>query len=182
MLFSIALFFISPVDIVAQSPGVKPTSDYLQDLIIRHRIIVRSIESNDSLSIDEKLEMYDSEIEKLKARYRTSRMAEYESVTIEKSLPHSCTNGVSGQTKDCGCVHIYAPSSDMYTNANMLRVVGSHNNFYPASDGSSASICMTKSGRGRNAGTLFANFQYRPNSISTLIENEVIELFRQLLN
>jgi len=167
--------------VTAQDYSVTPLSDYLLPYKDRHRIILRSIEDNNDLSISEKLVLYESEISKQKEDFKINRRAEYQSKSVELSIGHSCTSGVSGNVKQCGYVYITAPNNNLYTRTDWISVVGTNKGTVVSPDGSSAGLNMTVAGKGRNEGTLKATFRYKPESIAMLVDQETINLFNQIV-
>lgn len=181
ILFFIFSLLALPFAGYAQSYAVRPVSDFLQPYKDKHRIILNAIEARTDLTISQKLVLYENEVSKIKGEFRTARKAEYQSKSIELSKEHSCTSGSSGGVKNCDFKCVYAPVANMYTRADWIRVDGTNKGTMVAPDGSSACLKMTVAGKGRNAGTLFATFKYKPESISTLVDNEVVELFNQIV-
>jgi hypothetical protein len=161
---------------VSQASGVKPLTDFVQTYKDKHRIILKSIERRTDLSISQKLVLYESEISNIKNEFRSNRTREYQSIKVQRSVGHSCTSGKSGGVKQCGFKYVNAPTN-MYTRTDWIKVTGTNKGTKVASDGSSAGLNMTVAGKGRNAGTLYATFRYKPESISMLVDNETIELF-----
>lgn len=164
----------------AESYSVKPLGDFLQTYKDKHRIILSDIEAS-QLPLAEKLVKYEQEMSKLKNEFRTARKAEYESKSVVLSVEKSCTKGNSGGVKDCGWASVYAPNSDMYTRTDWIRVEGTNKGTGVSADGGFASLRMTRASAGRNAGTLFATFRYKPASVATLIDKETTDLFTQVV-
>lgn len=165
----------------AQNYAVKPTSDYLQTYKDKHRLVLNDIEGRDTLTLAQKLVLYEKEIAKLKDEFRTIRKNEYESKSTELSVTHSCTKGYSGGVKNCQWKEVSAPNSNMYTRKDWIRVEGTNKGTDVNADGSKATLLMTRAGRGRNVGTLYAIFRYRPENIAALIDKETTELFNQVV-
>lgn len=177
----VILFLTYSVSVTAQDYSVKPLTDFLQPYKDKHRIILKAIEDRTDLTITQKLLLYESEMSKLKEEFRTNRKTEYQSKVVELSVEHSCTSGSSGGVKKCGYKYVYAPNDNMYTRTDWIRVVGTNKGTTVAPDGSSAGLNMTVAGKGRNAGTLYSTFRYRPESISTLVDKETVDLFNQII-
>lgn len=177
----LAFIVTNIICISAQDYSVRPLSGFLQPYKDKHGIILKSIEDNPNLTITQKLVFYESEMSKLKEEFRSERRAEYQSKSVELSVTHSCTSGSSGGVKDCGYKYINAPNGNMYTRTDWIRVSGTNKGTTVAADGSSAGLRMTVSGSGRNAGTLHATFRYRPESISTLVDKETVDLFNEIV-
>lgn len=171
----------SSICVSAQDYSVKPLSDFLQPYKDKHRIILKAIEDRTDLSIAQKLVLYESEMSKIKEEFRAGRKVEYQSKSVNLSVNHSCTSGSSGGVKQCGYKYVYAPNSNMYTRTDWIRVEGTNKGTTVAADGSSAGLNMTVAGNNRNAGTLFAAFRYKPESIYTLVDKETVDLFNQIV-
>ncbi|WP_282073960.1 hypothetical protein [Polaribacter atrinae] len=174
------LFLTSSICVSAQDFSVKPLSDFFQTYKDKHRIILKAIENRDDLTIPQKLVLYESEISKLKEGFRSSRKTEYQSKSVTLSRRNSCTSASSGSVKDCGYKYVKAPNKNMYTRKDWIKVDGTNKGTKVAADGSSAGLKMTVAGKGKNAGVLFAEFKYKPESISSLIDMETIKLFHQI--
>jgi hypothetical protein len=159
---------------------VKPLTDFLPVYKDKHRIIVRAIEDRDDLSIEEKLQLYELEVGKLKTQFSSDRKAEYESKSIELSVGHSCTSSSSGGVKNCGWKCVTAPVEGLYTIKEWTRVEGTNKGVSVSAN--QACLKMTVSGSGRNSGTLFATFKYEPTFISTTTEKETISLFNLIIS
>lgn len=157
---------------------VTPLTDYLQEYKDKHRIIVQAVEDS-GLTIEEKLKLYEQEVSKIKNEFSGKRKAEYESKSIELQVGHSCTNG-SGGKKDCGWKCVSAPIEGLYVIEASVRVEGTNKGVTISE--TQACLKMTKSGRGRNAGTLFATFKYKPTFISTTVDKETIQLFKLIIS
>ena len=176
----IALIAFSPA-MTGQAVSVTPVTEFYQTYKDKHRIILDAIEARTDLSISAKLILYGEEIGKLKNEFRDARRAEYQSKSVELSVQHSCTSGSSGGVKDCKWKSVSAPNSSMYTRTDWIRVEGTNKGTSVDPDGSSASLRMTVAGKGRNAGTLFALFKYRPEDIVRLVEQESTSMFNQIV-
>ncbi len=157
---------------------VTPLTNYLQEYKDKHRIVVKAVEDS-GLSIEEKLKLYEKEVGKLKDEFANKRKSEYANKSIELSVGHSCTNG-SGGKKDCGWKCISAPISGLYTTEAWVRVEGTNKGVSVSE--TQACLKMTKAGKGRNAGTLFATFRYKPTFISTTVDKETIQLFKLIIS
>lgn len=182
-LLILLLIIISDLGVVSgQSNSLKALSLYLTTYKDKHRIILTTIENNNTLTINQKLVLYETEMNKLKEEFRLIRNSEYQTINIEKSISHSCTNGVTGVVKDCGIVYVKAPTDDLYTQKSWLRVVGTDKGTTVSADGSTAGLKMTVAGRNRNSGTLYATFRYRPERLSTLVETDTENLFKAITN
>ena len=179
--FAVLAFILTSTLVSAQDYSVKPLSDFMQPYKDKHRIILKAIEDRTDLTIAQKLVLYESEMSKLKEEFRSARKAEYRSKSVELSVEHSCTSGSSGGVKKCGYKYVSAPNSNMYTRTDWIRVVGTNKGTTVAADGSSAGLNMTVAGKGRNAGTLYAVFRYKPESISTLVDKETVDLFNEIV-
>ncbi|WP_207536292.1 hypothetical protein [Desertivirga arenae] len=164
-----------------QNYSVAPLKDFLQPNKDKHRIILKAIEDRTDLTIAQKLVLYESEMSKLKEAFRTARKTEYQSKEVTLSVEKSCTSASSGGVKDCGYGTVNAPNSDMYTRTDWIKVIGTNKGTTVAPDGSSAGLKMTVAGKGRNFGTLYATFRYKPESISTLVDKETVDLFNQVV-
>ena len=177
----LAFVMTSSICASAQDYSVKPLTDFLQPYKDKHRIILKAIEDRTDLTIAQKLVLYESEMSKLKEEFRAGRKAEYQSKSVELSVENSCTSESSGGVKKCGFKYVNAPNGNMYTRTDWIRVVGTNKGTEVAADGSSAGLNMTVAGKGRNAGTLFAIFRYKPESVSTLVDKETVDLFNEIV-
>lgn len=159
---------------------VKPLSDFLQTYKDKHRIIIKAIETRSDLSISEKLLLFEKEIDKLKEEFKSIRIKEYQAISAEFSVSHSCT-GNTGSVTDCGFRYISAPNKNMYTKDDWIRVTGTNKGTIVEGDGSRAGLKMTVAGNNTNTGTLYAIFRYRPEAILELVNKDVMDLFNQLV-
>jgi hypothetical protein len=172
------IILTNTIHVLSQNYLVKPLSDYLGPLELKHSNLIKSIEEKTSLSNSEKLNFYQNELNKLKEEFKIDRKAEYESKSVEMSVSHSCTSSSSGSSKNCGFKYVYAPNKDLYTRREWVTVKGTNKGITVAADGSNAGLKMTVAGKGRNSGTLTATFRYRPEEISNFLVVEIIELFK----
>ena len=69
----------------------------------------------------------------------------------------------------------------MYTRKDWIRVEGTNKGTDVSADGSSAGLNMTVAGKGKNKGTLFATFKFKPESISTIVDKETVDLFNEII-
>jgi len=180
--FIIALTLLNCSLIVnAQSYAVKPISDFLPEYKEKHRIILEDIEKRTDLAHAQKFVLYENDISKLKEEFRTGRLAEYESKSIRLSVQNSCSSGSNSGIKDCGSTCISAPSSDLYTKSEWIKVEGDNKGAKVSLTDSTACLRMTVAGKGRNAGTLYATFRYKPESILALTDKDTIDLFADIV-
>ena len=119
------------------------------------------------------------ETQKLKDRFRTERRAEYESKSTKVVVDHSCTNGVSGETKNCGWKFEYSPSSELYTRTDWIVLSGVNKGTDVQE--SRIGIRMTKTGKGTNKGSITGTFRFRPEVVSARVEADATKLFDLLL-
>jgi len=78
------------------------------------------------------------------------------SIRVSHTRTHSCTKGTSGGKKDCGCKStLSAPNG--FTNDELSK--GGTGNRTTSWDGTSAKICMHKSGKGRDEGSVTATWK-----------------------
>ncbi|MCE1202909.1 MAG: hypothetical protein LWX09_12525 [Bacteroidia bacterium] len=159
---------------------VKPIKSYYQPYKGKHQIILESIMNDPNLSIEEKLIKYDEAVKKLKQEFKSERIQEYKSKSIELNVGHSCTSKTSGRVKDCGYKYLKAPNKNMYTAQKWVRHEGTSKGIEIAPDGSYAGIKMTVAGKGKNSGILYAKFYYRPNKITELVDKETVDLFNMI--
>lgn len=159
---------------------VKPLSDFLQSYKDKHRIIIKAVENRNDLSISDKLLLFEKEIDKLKEEFKSTRIKEYQAISAELSVSHSCT-GNTGSVTDCGYRYISAPNKNMYTKDDWIRVTGTNKGTTVERDGSRAGLKMTVAGNNTNTGTLYAIFRYRPEAILELVNKDVIDFFNQLV-
>lgn len=157
---------------------VTPVSGYLPEYKGKYIIILRTIETSNA-PLPERLELYEQEMNKLKLEFKTRRRAEYKAVQVARAVRKSCTNGAGGK-KDCGEGSVTIESSNLYTREELLSVVGTNKGTRVSRDGRTAYLKMTKAGKGRNVGTLTAKFEYRPEVLEVLAEQDMIELFKKV--
>ncbi|WP_342087726.1 hypothetical protein [Dyadobacter sp. OTU695] len=175
-LVSLIFYLACSNSTTAQDYAVRPISDFFQSYRDKHKIIMDYVESQ-QIPLPQRLVLYDTEMTKLKNEFRKDRLAEYKSKKVELTREHSCTSRSNGGVKKCGWKSVSAPNSNMYTRKDLIYVKGTNKGTDVSADGSSASLFMSVAGSGRNAGTLFATFIYKPDSIMTLLDKETVELF-----
>ncbi|PJJ79725.1 hypothetical protein CLV57_2862 [Mucilaginibacter auburnensis] len=166
----------------AQSYLVTPVNNFFSEYRGKEEIIKKYVESRTDLNIEQRLALFQSEMNKLRDQYKASRKAEYESKSIELAVRNSCTSKSSGGKKTCGIKYVYAPIPELFTTQNWMRVVGTNKGTVISPDGSTAGLKMSVAGKGKNVGTLFAVYKYRPNRITELIETELAVIFPGSLN
>jgi hypothetical protein len=165
-----------------QSYTVVPVNTFFSEYRGKEEIIKKYIEAQPNLSIAQRLALFEAEMTKLKDQYRALRKTEYESKSIELSVRNSCTSKSSGGKKTCGIKYVYSPTPDLFTSQNWMRVVGTNKGTVLSHDGSTAGLKMSVAGKGKNVGTLFAVYKYRPNRVLELIESELAVIFPGTLN
>lgn len=90
---------------------VTPVNNYLPQLKDKHRIILEYIQGLPvGTPIEQRMQLYNIEIEKLKSQFSSTRKNEYSSKSVELSVEHSCTSSSSGGVKNCGFRCIGAPA------------------------------------------------------------------------
>ncbi|MBM4168470.1 MAG: hypothetical protein FJ215_04865 [Ignavibacteria bacterium] len=159
-----------------QSYMVRPLLDYLPEYKDKHTILMRVVNES-GLPYEERIRLYEAEINKLRNQFSQARRAEYESKSEERSVGHSCTSKSSGGIKDCGWKFVVAPTEGMYTERGWTRVSGTDKGISISESGERAGIRMTVAGKGRNAGTLHVIFRYKTDFVNTAVEKETSELF-----
>lgn len=161
---------------------LKPLVDFLREYKDNHQIIVNYIDSlPTTVPIEERQRIYKVEVNKLKSKFSSTRQIEYESKSIELSVAHSCSSSSSGGTKNCGWKCVEAPVTGMYTSINLIRIEGTHKGISVGDDPAQACIKMTVSGKGKNKGTLFATFKYRPDYIISAVQKDSSILFNLVI-
>ena len=160
---------------------VKPYTVYLSEYKPYYEMVYSQIESNPDLSLQEKLKRLSEEISKLKDKFRKVRKTEFESKYTKLSVSHSCTKGNPGGVKDCGYKYVSAPSPAFYTTKEWISVEGDNKGTVVSNDGSSVGLKMTRAGRGRNAGVLYAVYKYRPDYITVTVEEDTDKLFNKVI-
>lgn len=164
-----------------QTYEVKPFESYLEIYKSQYKMIYSSIESRTDLTLSEKLQLLTTELNKIKSKFKIERKAEYESKSVELSVTNSCTKGSSGGKKDCGYKYVNAPLPSFYTKPEWVRIEDTDKGRDIKADGSSAGLRMTIAGKGRNEGTLFAVFRYRPEYIAVSVESDAENLFNLII-
>lgn len=161
---------------VSTPSQVSPLTNYLTEYKVKYSIIRREVDRRDDLNVQQKQKLYDLLVEDLKNRFRKIRTVEYEAVEITVSKNHSCTNKVAGKKKNCRWKCAKSPNTaNYYTQAKWVKVKG-HNKGLRVTE-NRACLKMTKSGKGRNAGTVYAIFKFRPAAIPGLVDQDWIQLF-----
>jgi len=155
---------------------VKPVSSYIGKYKNARRIIMEAIAQREDLSIPERLALFEVEMGKQMDLFRKERREEYESKTHAAKVRHSCTNGVSGEKKDCGWKDVSSPHPDLYTRSDWIVRSGTIKKIRIAPNGSSAGMSMSKSGRGKNSGAIDVTFRYRPDVVSRRVVDDSNEL------
>jgi L-rhamnose mutarotase len=178
-LFIVLGFFSCSLIVNAQGYAVKPINDILSEYKDKHQVILDNIQKRTDLAHAQKYVLYQHEITNLKEAFKANRIAEYESKSVQLSVQRACT-GESGGLKDCGSACVSAPSSDLYTQNDWIKIVGATKGTSVSTTDSTACLRMTVMGKGRNTGTLYATFRYRPASILALTEKETNYLFTSL--
>ena len=172
----IALTFLSGSVVVnAQRYAVKPINEYLPEYKEKHRIILEDIEKRTDLAHAQKFVLYENDISKLKEEFRASRLAEYESKSIVLSVQNSCSS--SGGVKDCGSTCVSAPTNDLYTKSEWIKVEGDNKGASVSLTDSTACLRITVAGKRRIAATLHATFKYKPESLLALSDKDTNDLF-----
>ncbi len=162
---------------------LKPLTDFLREYKDNHQIIVDYIQRlPTTVPIEERQRLYSVELNKLKNKFSSARQIEYESKSVELSVSHSCTSSSSGGTKNCGWKCVEAPTAGMYTSRDFIRVVGKQKGISVGDNPAQACIKMTVSGKGKNKGTLYATFKYRPDFIISAVQTDTLALFNLVIN
>lgn len=155
----------------------QPLRNHFSEYLSLHEIILETtIRNTDLPDYGARITAYREQLVRLKNDFREFREKEYKAISYEVSVPHSCTKGSSGGTKNCGCKHVSAPAQGMYTKPEWVRKEGGGGTKI-AGDGSRASICLRKSGRGRIRGRLYARFKYSRQFINDKVSHEINQLF-----
>lgn len=173
---------ILPKTLSAAEPyEVAPVTSFFADYKAKYLMILEAIEKlPPETTLAERMAFYDIEINKLKNRFRTERTAEYKSKVYTASVTNSCTSKASGGVKKCGTKYVYAPINDMYTQKEYTSVAGTNKGVSISSDGRSAGLRMTVAGKGKNVGTLTAEFRYHPDRITINVDRDLTSLFSSI--
>lgn len=180
LIFTLGFFNYSPI-VNAQGYAVKPISDFLPEYNEKHRNIIEDIEKRTDLAHAQKFVLYQDDLSKLKEEFKAIRKAEYESKSIRLSVPYNCTGENSGGVKDCGSKCINAPTSDLYTQNDWIKVEGDNKGASVTSSDSTACLRMTVAGKGRKTGTLYATFKYKQESILAFTDKDTNDLFVKIV-
>lgn len=165
----------------AQNYSVKPADDFVADLKNQHRIIMTEVEKRDDLTLPQKLALLESETNKLKTKFKKNRTAEYKSKSTKLSVSHSCTSKSSGGVKNCKTKCVSAPSPDLYTTRNWIKLQGKSKGISVDPTGRAACLRMTVAGKGHNAGTITATFKYKPDRIVELVDKDMTYVFTKVV-
>lgn len=168
---------ISSFSLFAQDYAVSPIENFFTEYRDKHKIIFDYIALQTDWTLAQRTAFYETEMAKLKTKFKTDRQAEYESKSTVRTVTNTCTSKSSGSTKKCGDKCVSAPSADLYTQKKWLKVVGDNKGTYVKSNGSTACLKMSVAGKGKNKGTLHAVFRYRPERITALIDKELVAIF-----
>ncbi|WP_412067050.1 hypothetical protein [Rubrivirga sp. IMCC43871] len=159
---------------------VRPVEDYLTEYRAKKDTIVKTIQNDPDLSLPEKLQAIERELNNLRDDFSEERTEEYESKSVTKSKNFSCTKGNSGGSKICkdGCVS--SPHPGMYTTRQWTTFGGSGRNHRIGSGGRSACLDIKISGRGRKTASITSVFRYNPSYVRTEVLQDVTDLFNMM--
>ncbi|WP_426475964.1 hypothetical protein ACP3T3_11190 [Chryseobacterium sp. CBSDS_008] len=155
---------------------VKPYDAYLSEYKPYYTLIYTEIQGM-NVPLSEKLRLLDEGLLNLKTKFKKERKNEFESKSVELGVTNWCTSKSSGGKKNCGYSYVSAPSPALYTTNSWIRVVGTNKGTTVTADGSSAGLKMTVAGKGKNIGTLYAVFKYRPDYTNKTVEDDADKLF-----
>jgi hypothetical protein len=167
-------------------PSVAGATDYLPSDVKTHlaeysgkyKIILAEAKNpkDPSIPMEERLARFQAQLDQLRNEFGGKRTKEYQSKSTSRSVSHSCTKKSSGGKKDCGYKCVDSPSPDLYTTRQWVKVAGDDKG--TSISETQACLRMTRAGKGRNAGTLTARFEYKPASISRLVRRDTDVLFQ----
>ncbi|AKK71883.1 MULTISPECIES: hypothetical protein [Chryseobacterium] len=160
---------------------VKPYTAYLSEYKPYYTMMYSEIQEM-NIPLSEKLKLLNDGLLNLKTKFKKDRKSEFESKSVELAVTNWCTSKSSGGKKNCGYSYVSAPSPAFYTTNGWIRVVGTNKGTSVAADGSSAGLKMTVAGKGKNKGTLYAVFKYRPDYTVKAVEDDTDKLFSLIIN
>jgi len=182
----LTLFLSSSIYVSAQNSStstrkstVQPLSEFLESYKDKYRIISEEIESMTELSFAEKLALYDTETSKLKEDFKANRKSEYLSKTAKRAKRFTCTGTHVRNSTDCAPVTIDAPSNNMYTKTEWIKVEGSNQGKVDL-DNSSVTLRIKATGKRTYKGVLYATFKYKPENVPAIVNQETTDLFNQM--
>ena len=159
---------------------VQPLDNYISDYRDKHNLINDYLEKNTTLTLTQKLQEYEAQMDLLKNDFKQKRKAEYEAIEETTSVSHSCTKGNSGGTKVCGTKCTSPPTPDFYTKAEWISNSGQGS--FSVNGDVGGCIYLQKSGKGRIAGSVSAKYKIKSGVILTKIEAETKRLFNRIVN
>lgn len=163
-----------------ESYQVQPITNFLPSLKTDYNQIVKWANQQTGITIEQRLQAVNIEMEKLKIKFRKYRKSEYESKLVELSVAHKCESKASGDVKNCGWRCVKAPVAGLYVTST--RVLGTNKGVQLSATRDTACLKMTVAGKGTNTGTLYAMFKYHPNYVSSIIERELSYLFNMAVS
>jgi hypothetical protein len=159
-----------------KSYEVKPYTAYLSEYKPYYMLIYSDIQAM-NIPTSEKLKLLDEGILTLKTKFKKDRKSEFESKSVELGVTNWCSSKSHGGKKNCGYSYVSAPLPSLYTTNSWIRVVGTNKGTTVTPDGSSAGLKMTVAGKGKNIGTLYAVFKYRPDYTEKTVDDDTDKLF-----
>ncbi len=162
----------------------------LTDLRLNFQSYRSAVLNDNSLSVDEKVDLIIEKRNEIRSSFVEKRQKLYQGYRYKMGVPHSCTKGYSGGTKDCGKKCETVTRSSLYTKEKWVEAWRKDTDKRPAdlaksNDGRKSSeglvtadgkrICtkeLIKSGKGRKAAYTLATFRIEPASINQYVEKE----------
>ncbi|QAT84196.1 hypothetical protein EJ065_2624 [Corallococcus coralloides] len=161
----------------ADTPSYIPpdVSVHVAEFGGKYRIILEAAK-DPAVPLEERLVRFQTQLAELRGEFVERRAKEYRGKSLTLSVEHSCTSGASGGVKDCGVKCVSSPSEHLYTSQPWVSVAGTNKGTSVSE--TQACLRMTVAGKGRNAGTLTARYEYRPASVESLSQRDADALFR----
>lgn len=160
-------------------PPVIPLDVYLPSLKSKHRLLINSINEQDNLTIDEKYQLYDEEVVKLRTSFEVTRNLEYSRIRVKQQADHSCTKGSSGGTKNCGWKYVNSPGDNMVTDRSTFYVSIAVSE--TIINDTNAGIRLQRSGKGRTYAIFSIYYVYSQADINGRVSNEWINLYNNMV-
>lgn len=180
-LLNVVFFIIITLNVCGQDYAVTPLSDFIVAYKEKHVLLSQEIEGNKNITFAEKLALYESKIGKLRESFKSSRKSEYLLKTVKRARRQTCKGTtIRGVTK-CEPVYVSAPSNNMYTLKDWVKIEGESKSVNVIVDSLSVTMTIKSTGTRINKAGFFATFKYNPKLIPAIVEKETIDLFSQLV-
>ena len=177
----VVVLLVSSASLLAQDYAVSPLSDFLVTYKEKQNVIAKKAETS-NFNFTQKLAFYEGEMSELKETFKKARKSEYQMKSVKRAKRHSCKGTSIRGITDCEPVYIKAPNKNMYTKEDWVKIEGTDKiTTEIIDDNSSVGIKMSATGVRVNEGVIYTVFKYKPELIESIVENEVKDLFSQIV-